>query len=586
MKKPNNKKQNNGGILSAIAALFKGGAAAGGASGAAVTSGIFATKAGMLGLLLGGATIAAGVGAVYHLAGGSATKTAYSPELFQNSYYEEQAAIAEAERNQNNDRRASVVNSTIDMFSASARQSGYFDQGSSDSALSSVEMPDGSDVSMAGSSSSAEASASSSVSSAVESGSSTASGSTKLAYNGSSFGGAGSGSNRVSSSGAGSMGALKAGMGKNFNPKMASAGKSSAMAANMSKKVSSARGAAKARGSKRAFSQAKFANNMSKKAVASGSFEASRTAASSAFTGEAAGGDAGDSVEGVGMDTSGMAVGTALKNGTPNGNSNLKSVPPVSESENASPWKDLVKKVATLSLVAMGLFLLGKVLAKMAKNSTQPWLAGVVKAIAVVLAIIGAFILGAAVTLATKYGQKMYGILYGLAGGLCLWEAYNLWNEADESQKLAEQNAQDEALKKQVAENNSTSEVSSGGEQNTSSPSSTQTSNTQTTSSSGGNNTANTSTQPSNTTTSGSGAGSTAPKAQEIAVGDSQTIDTIAAENKPTYTKWGWDGLVNDVDMGDIGKKIESGIASSVTQQAIGDVSDQSGSAIGGSKNS
>lgn len=444
MKKPNNKKQNNGGILSAIAALFNGGAAAGGASGAAVTSGIFATKAGMLGLLLGGATIAAGVGAVYHLAGGSATKTAYSPELFQNSYYEEQAAIAEAERNQNNDRRASVVNSTIDMFSASAKQSGYFDQGSSDSALASVEMPDGSDVSMAGSSSSAEASASSSVSSAGESGSSTASGSTKLASKSLSSGRAGgSGSSRVNSSSAGSMGGLKAGMGKNFNPKMASAGKSSAMAANMSRKVSSARGASKARGSRRAFSQAKFANNMSKRGVASGSFEASRTAASAAFTGEAAGGDMGDSVEGVGMDTSGMAVGTALKNGTPNGNSNLKSVPPVSESENASPWEALVKRAGILSLVAAGLYVVGVVLARFAaKSPSQTVRNGIkmaLKFMAVAIAAIGAYLLAAAVQLATKYNQKMYGILYGIAGAFLIWKAYSLFKKADGIEEAREE---------------------------------------------------------------------------------------------------------------------------------------------------
>lgn len=540
MKKPNNKKQNNGGILSAIAALFKGGAAAGGASGAAVTSGIFATKAGMLGLLLGGATIAAGVGAVYHLAGGSATKTAYSPELFQNSYYEEQAAIAEAERNQNNDRRASVVNSTIDMFSASAKQSGYFDQGSSDSALSSVEMPDGSDVSMAGSSGSAEASASSSVASAGESGSSTASGSTKLASKSLSSGRAGgSGSSRVSSSSAGSMGGLKAGMGKNFNPKMASAGKSSAMAANMSKKVSSARSASRSRGSKRAFSQAKFANNMSKKAVASGSFEASRTAASAAFTGEAAGGDAGDSVEGVGMDTSGMAVGTALKNGTPNGNSNLKSVPPVSESENASPWKDLVKKVAVLSLVAMGLFLVGKLLAKMAKNATvhKAFLIGAIKVIAGLMAVIGVLILAAAVSLATKYGQKMYGLLYGLAGALTLWEAYSLFKQANGMNTDAE----DTAKHAEVQSTSDSAKASANGTEVSSDPKTL------------GNAQANT-------------------NMPEI----DQTIKKDDA--------WGLKGLVNDVDLGDIGKKIESGIASSVAQQAIGDVSNQDASSVGGKK--
>lgn len=546
MKKPNNKKQNNGGILSAIAALFKGGAAAGGASGAAVTSGIFATKAGMLGLLLGGATIAAGVGAVYHLAGGSATKTAYSPELFQNSYYEEQAAIAEAERNQNNDRRASVVNSTIDMFSASAKQSGYFDQGSSDSALSSVEMPDGSDVSMAGSSSSADASASSSVSSAGESGSSTASGSTKLASKSLSSGRAGgSGSSRVSSSSAGSMGGLKAGMGKNFNPKMASAGKSSAMAANMSKKVSSARSASRSRGSKRAFSQAKFANNMSKKAVASGSFEASRTAASAAFTGEAAGGDAGDSVEGVGMDTSGMAVGTALKNGTPNGNSNLKSVPPVSESTDDSPWKELAKEVGIWALCGLGLFVVGKLIAKAAKTAVYPYTLIYKIALYVIVAamvIAALVIIAKALEMMNKYGQKMYGLLYSLAGALLLWKAWGLLQEANSI--------------------------------NASKPSTTQATAKAETDDGTVNSLADKGTSEQITSNLNNGAGTTT----------TPTADPAPATKGGFMENSGLKGLVNDVDLGDIGKKIESGIASSVAQQAIGDVSNQDASSVGGKK--
>ena len=87
MNKLNKKKQNSGGFLSALAGLFKGGAAAGGSvAGTAATGGIFATKAGILGLLLGGATIAAGAGAVYHFVG-SATNTAYAPDLFQKSYF-------------------------------------------------------------------------------------------------------------------------------------------------------------------------------------------------------------------------------------------------------------------------------------------------------------------------------------------------------------------------------------------------------------------------------------------------------------------------------------------------------------------
>jgi hypothetical protein len=280
---------------------------------------------------------------------------------------------------------------------------------------------------------------------------------------------------------------------------------------------------------------------MSKKAVASGSFEASRTAASAAFTGEAAGGDAGDSVEGVGMDTSGMAVGTALKNGTPNGNSNLKSVPPVSESENASPWKDLVKKVAVLSLVAMGLFLVGKLLAKMAKNATvhKAFLIGAIKVIAGLMAVIGVLILAAAVSLATKYGQKMYGLLYGLAGALTLWEAYSLFKQANGMNTDAEDTAKHAEV--QSTSDSASAKASANGTEVSSDPKT---------------------------------------------LGNAQA-NTNMTEIDQTIKKddaWGLKGLVNDVDLGDIGKKIESGIASSVAQQAIGDVSNQDASSVGGKK--
>ena len=62
-----------------------GGASSGlGSAGAGGIGGLFATKAGILGIVLGGATIAAGVGVIYNFVG-SSSKSVYTPQLFQNS---------------------------------------------------------------------------------------------------------------------------------------------------------------------------------------------------------------------------------------------------------------------------------------------------------------------------------------------------------------------------------------------------------------------------------------------------------------------------------------------------------------------
>ena len=125
----NEKKEEKGGFLSALSGLFRGGSSiAGGASSGGMGSaggglaGLFATKAGIVGMVLGGATIAAGVGVVYNFMGPS-SKPVYSPELFQNSYYEEEASRAGYERAQARD-ASGAASSTLDMFREQAKKDG------------------------------------------------------------------------------------------------------------------------------------------------------------------------------------------------------------------------------------------------------------------------------------------------------------------------------------------------------------------------------------------------------------------------------------------------------------------------------
>ncbi|HBE87933.1 MAG TPA: hypothetical protein DDW67_02175, partial [Elusimicrobia bacterium] len=129
------------GLLGAVSRLFGGGSGASGAASglgsaagsAAGMGGLFASKAGILGVVLGGATIAAGVGVVYNFMGPT-SKPVYSPSLFQNAYQEEQAATANMERQRINS-AAAVEPSTLDMFKEQARKDGIgFGEGGGDAA--------------------------------------------------------------------------------------------------------------------------------------------------------------------------------------------------------------------------------------------------------------------------------------------------------------------------------------------------------------------------------------------------------------------------------------------------------------------
>lgn len=453
-----NKKKQSGGILSAIAALFKGGAATGGVSGAAATGGIFATKAGILGLLLGGATIAAGAGAVYHFAGGSSANTAYTPELFQNSYMEEQAAIAEAERAQNSDRRASVVNSTIGMFSEQAKRSGLGFGG--DSSFNNEEMPENSEnaaLTDEARGDAANVSGENSGSSVSNTSASSAKGNKLAAKSMSSIGGAStttSGSGKTVVPRMTSMGGLSGGVNGKFasmkSAGLAEGGKSSRMTASARRSAAKGRAASpRAGGNNRALGQAKFANSMGNKAVYSASTTGARTAAAAAFTGETAGDGSVevDSMQGAGMGGAGISMVDGLKSNNPNSSRNVKNVPEVSGSENVSPWKGLEKAIFVALAAAGVLYIIGSLLAKMASKAQFDPVTGWARKIALLKAVkmvsmaviaAGAIALALSAVIMLKHKQTMLGIVYGIAGGFMAYKGYSLMKEAMSGIKDAE----------------------------------------------------------------------------------------------------------------------------------------------------
>ena len=451
MNKLNKKKQNSGGFLSALAGLFKGGAAAGGSvAGTAATGGIFATKAGILGLLLGGATIAAGAVAVYHFVG-SATNTAYAPDLFQKSYLEEEAALAGAERSQSQDRHASI-NSSIGMFSAQAKKEGLgFEareeeqQPEENSSASAQYSDEGSNASAAA----ADYSASSA--------SAPRSSSNRLASKGlsSSFGSGGGSSSGASAPRMKSMGGLSGGINSKFasmkSASLAEGSHGNAQAMASAKKASISRGrTASARGARRsARSQAMFANAMGSKAAYSSSAAGARTSAESAFTGETTGsGDVAEGVlEGAGLGGAGLSMANELKSNDPSSSNSIKNVPKVSNPTDVSPWKNIEQAIAYLMIAGAALFALGSIFAKLAKHASDKWKAiwlGLTKGFAIALAAVGAAIIGLGVTMMIKYKQYLTGGIYALAGGIFVWKGASLWKEAN--------NIEDQDTKKKMDE--------------------------------------------------------------------------------------------------------------------------------------
>lgn len=125
----NEKEEKKGGFGSALSGLFRGGSSVAGSASSGMGSaggglaGLFATKAGIVGMVLGGATIAAGVGVIYNFIGPS-SKPVYSPELFQSSYYEEEASKAGLERTNSRDASA-AASSTLDMFKEQAKKKAW-----------------------------------------------------------------------------------------------------------------------------------------------------------------------------------------------------------------------------------------------------------------------------------------------------------------------------------------------------------------------------------------------------------------------------------------------------------------------------
>ena len=431
----NNNREKKGGFLSALSGLFRGGSSAiGGASSgmgsaAGGLGGLFATKAGIVGMVLGGATIAAGVGVVYNFMGPS-SKPVYSPELFQNSYYEEEASRAGYERAQARD-ASGAASSTLDMFREQAKKDGLSGLAgeAGEGANSSSEDPSAAD-----SSADASADAPSDYGAAGAAGGAGAAGAggPKLQASsgfGSKAGGGGSGGSSIPRMQAG--GGLSGGIGGQFQPvyrppAQANAGSTSGMTASAARLKNSPKYAVPNVNKKGAYGQAKFAGKMGSKAAFSADSAGSRTDATEAFSGETSGaGDVAAPESGAGLSGAGVSDGSKLKGNDPSLSSNESTPPKVPDPEDVDPWQHYEDMAMNSMMWAAGLIFVANILSKAAKAyPALVFLYYAAMAAAAAAIFFALKVIYAGMKMMTEFGQKMMGGIYMLTGAVLIWKAY------------------------------------------------------------------------------------------------------------------------------------------------------------------
>lgn len=436
MNNNNGKKEERGGFLSSLSGLFRGGSSIAGSASSGIGSaggglaGLFATKAGIVGMVLGGATIAAGVGVVYNFIGPS-SKPVYSPELFQNSYYEEESSKAGLERSNSRDASA-AASSTLDMFREQAKKDGLglggeAAEGSNPNASS--EAP----------AAPADASADAAASAPGADGGAAGGGAPKLQASAGfgSKGGGGGGASGTSIPRMQSGGGLSGGIGAQFGsvyrpPAQANGGKTSGMTASAARVKSSPKYAIPNLNKKGAYGQAKFAGKMGAKAAYSADSSGARTGAAEAFSGETSGaGDVGAPGSGAGLGGAGVSNGQGLKGSDPSLNSNESTPPKVPTPEDVDPWQEYEDMAMNGMMYALGMIIVTKILSKIAKSfPTMAFLYFAAMATAAAAIFFALKVVYAGYKMFSEFGQKMMGGVYMIAGIMLAVKAIQALGEA------------------------------------------------------------------------------------------------------------------------------------------------------------
>jgi hypothetical protein len=463
--KPEEKKK---GFIPFLSRLFGGGRTAssmgsigstaskfGSAAGKGFWASIIGSKAGVVGVVLGAATIAAGIGVIYNYIGPSSSKV-YTPGLFSDAYYEDLQKQANAERAKEFSPNTQSAASSLDMFKEAAQKELSLknennEQGKSENPSASADVSDANQDVNTNTPQPLPVAEN-------QAGVNKLNASLGFESKGGSGGGSSSG-NRLQTSGG-----LWGGIGRPFSPisknaNIAGSGSSSKMnKALTARVVTSPKYTIPNVNKKGAFGQAKYAANVGKAAAFSASDAGARTTAEQAFSGETAGsGDVATPIGGTGLGGAGLSQGNKLKANDPSLNQSEYTPPTPPKPKEDTPWKKLIDYALYAMLAAGGFIFIANMLVNKAKAlmatpnpysaATAASLYQAAMAFAGIALALAAAVVGIGILLASKYGQKMMGIMYGVIGGIMAYQAYEALSGASDGYKKADDYLKDPKVK-------------------------------------------------------------------------------------------------------------------------------------------
>jgi hypothetical protein len=417
----------------------------GGAASKGIWASIISSKAGVVGLVLGAATIAAGIGVIYNYIGPSSSKV-YTPGLFSDAYYEDLQKQANAERAKEFSPNTQSATSSLDIFKEAAQKELSLknenkEQGKSENPSDSADVNQDVNTNTAQPSPVAE----------NQTAANKLNASLGFENKGGSGGGSSSG-NRLQTSGG-----LWGGIGRPFSPisrnaNIAGSGSSSKMnKALTARVVTSPKYTVPNVNKKGAFGQAKYAANVGKAAAFNASDAGARTTAEQAFSGETAGsGDIATPIGGTGLGGAGLSQGSKLKANDPSLNQSEYTPPTPPKPKEDTPWKKLTDYALYAMLASAAFIAIASLLANKAKAllatpltaSSAIALFNAAKIFCYLAMAAAVVVIGIGVNLAITYGQKWMGVMYGLVGGALIYQAYKALSGINEGLDKAKQAGQ------------------------------------------------------------------------------------------------------------------------------------------------
>lgn len=409
----NNNKKERKGFLPFISRIFSGSGSkmTSSAMGKGFFASLFGSKAAVVGVLLGGATIATGIGVIYNYIGPSSNNKVYTPNLFSDAYYQEVAQESNAQR-YSSANPAQTGASSIDVFRKNASKDLAELAGSGENQQSSQQNT--------GDYENGEYSADSAPENPLDNYNTQNQNklNASLGFNNAK---AGSSVPKLQTSGG-----LWGGIGNKFapitkKPAYSNSAKTSSMKkALASRIIGSPKYTVRNRDKKGLLGRAKAMAQLHSAGAYQADATQGRVTATMGFDTpkQTSEGDIGTPVGGAGIGGAGLTDGKKLKSSDPSLNMNEYQPPTPKKGEEKAPWEDWTNRAMYAMIAAGVLIAITKLLSKTQWGKTIAMVTAYAAMAAALVVVVAGFMLW------SKYGQKWMGGMYIAVGLVLIWQAW------------------------------------------------------------------------------------------------------------------------------------------------------------------